>query len=186
MTIPANLQDVYAKATQVYTQQQIDDALDQMAVSISQKLENTHPLVLCVLKGGIILTGNLLPRLDFPLELDCVHATRYQGATTGAELHWKTVPSTSLNGRTILIVDDILDRGVTLTALIDFCKEQGAKAVYTAVLLDKVTARLPGGLPTADFTALTIEDRFVFGYGLDYAEYFRNAPGIYEVAPEHQ
>jgi hypoxanthine phosphoribosyltransferase len=186
MTLPTHIQNVYAQATCLVSKEEIEAALDSMAADIHAKLENTNPVLLCVLKGGIVLTGNLLPRLDFPLELDCVHASRYGGAWPGGEIVWKVVPKTNLADRTVLIVDDILDGGVTLTSIIDFCKEQKARAVYTAVLLDKPTARLAGGLPTADFTGLSIENRYVFGYGLDYKEYLRNAPGIYEVPLEHQ
>jgi hypoxanthine phosphoribosyltransferase len=186
MTLPAQIQNVFAKSTCLFTKQEIDAALDTMATEIHAKLENTNPVLLCVLKGGIVLTGNLLPRLDFPLELDCVHATRYRGTLQGGDITWQVVPTTALAGRTVLIVDDILDGGLTLTSIIDFCKTQEASAVYTAVLLDKPTGRLPGGLPTADFTGLSVENRYVFGYGLDYKEYLRNAPGIYEVASEHQ
>lgn len=184
--MPAHIQNVFAKSTCLYSKQEIDTALDTMAAEIHAKLENTNPVLLCVLKGGIVLTGNLLPRLDFPLELDCVHATRYRGNLTGGEITWQVVPTTSLENRTVLIMDDILDGGITLSSIIEFCKTQKARAVYTAVLLDKTAARLPGGLPKADFTGLEVDDRYVFGYGLDYKEYLRNAPGIYEVASEHQ
>jgi hypoxanthine phosphoribosyltransferase len=186
MTLPTHIQNVFAKSTCLFSKQEIETALDTMAAEIHAKLENTNPVLLCVLKGGIVLMGNLLPRLDFPLELDCVHATRYSGALIGGEITWRVVPTTSLTDRTVLILDDILDGGVTLKSIIEFCKKQAARAVYTGVLLDKATARLPGGLPKADFTALSVDNRYVFGYGLDYKEYLRNAPGIYEVASEHQ
>lgn len=186
MSVPKRIQEVYRKATCIYTKEQIEMALDEMAIQIHNRLSERNPILLCVLKGGIVLAGNLMPRLDFPLELDCVHATRYRGATQGGELHWKVIPQVNLKGRTVLILDDILDGGITLQSIVDFCKAEDATEVLTAVLLDKTASRVEGGLPAADFAALTVEDRFVFGYGLDYEEYLRNAPGIYEVAPEHQ
>ncbi|CAM4454929.1 MAG: Hypoxanthine-guanine phosphoribosyltransferase [Legionellaceae bacterium] len=186
MSIPQRIQEVYQKSTCIFTKTQIEKALDEMAIEIHNTLSESNPVLLCVLKGGIVLAGNLLPRLDFPLELDCVHATRYQGATQGGELHWKVIPQVKLKDRTVLILDDILDGGITLQSIVDFCQEQGAKKTLTAVLLNKTATRMEGGLKTADFTALMVEDRFVFGYGLDYEEYLRNAPGIFEVAPEHQ
>ncbi len=186
MSLPQRIQEVYNKSTCIYTKAQIEVALDEMAKKIHNQLAESNPILLCVLKGGIVLTGNLMPRLDFPLELDCVHATRYRGATQGGDLHWKVIPQVQIKDRTILILDDILDGGITLQSIVDFCQQEGAKQVLTAVLLDKTEARLAGGLPHADFSALTVEDRFVFGYGLDYEEYLRNAPGIFEVAPEHQ
>jgi hypoxanthine phosphoribosyltransferase len=186
MILPEQIKDVYEKATCLYTTAQIEEALNQLAKEIHNELADKNPIVLCVMVGGLVPLGNLLHRLDFPLELDYVHATRYQGKTRGEELVWKVKPREKLKGRTLLIVDDILDGGLTLQAIIDYCAAMGAAKIYTAVLVDKYEARLPGGLPKADFTGLEVENRYVFGYGLDYKEYLRNAPGIYEVAAEHE
>lgn len=186
MHIPSKIQQVYDSATCLYTQQEIEVALDKMAAEIHQKLADSNPIMLCVMIGGLIPAGNLLPRLDFPLEVDYIHATRYGNHTVGNELEWIVRPKTSLENRSVLIIEDILDGGITLAAIVDYCKSQGAKDVYTAVLLDKTQTRVAGGLPRADFVGITMEDGFVFGYGMDYRGYLRNAPGIYVVAPEHQ
>lgn len=186
MSIPQHIKEVYAKATCLHTKQEIETELDRIAQEIHAKLADRNPLFLCVMVGGLVLTGNLLPRLDFPLELDYVHATRYQSGTRGGELSWKAKPRTDFSGRTILIIDDILDAGITLSAIAEYCREQGAEEIYTAVLLDKREARLPDGIQTADFTGLVIPNAYVFGYGMDYKEYLRNAPGIFVVADEHQ
>ncbi len=115
-----------------------------------------------------------------------MHATRYQNTTSGKELTWKSKPEMSLKGRTIVIVDDILDGGLTLAAVKSYCENAGAGSVYTAVLVDKVDARVEGGLKQPDFSALTVDNHYVFGYGMDYKGYLRNAPGIYRVAAEHE
>ncbi|HYF97448.1 MAG TPA: hypoxanthine-guanine phosphoribosyltransferase [Coxiellaceae bacterium] len=184
--LPAKIREVYSKATCIYTKEQIDKALDNMALAIHEELSHSNPIFLCVVIGGIIPLGNLLPRLDFPLELDYVHVTRYRGDIVGKDLHWKVTPSCSLKDRIVVIVDDILDGGLTLQAIVNYCQEQQAKKVYTAVLVDKMDARLVGGHPKADFCGLKVDNHYVFGYGLDYKEYLRNAPGIYRVAPEHE
>lgn len=186
MSIPKSIQDVSSKATCLHTKQEIEKELDRMSVEIHDRLQNSNPVFLCVMIGGLVLTGNLLPRLDFPLELNYVHATRYRGETRGGELNWIAKPTASLKDRTVLIIDDILDGGLTLAAIVDFCKKEGAKEVLTAVLLDKRETRIAGGTPVADFTGLIIPDGFVYGYGMDYNEYLRNAPGIFVVAEEHQ
>ena len=186
MTVPQRIQEIYEKATCLYNKQEIETALDNMANAIHTRLEQANPVLLCVMVGGLIPAGNLLPRLDFPLELDYVHATRYGNATQGGELTWLVKPQINLQDRTVLIVEDILDGGLTLTAIVNYCRAQGAKEVLTAVLLDKQATRVAGGLPQADFTGITMEDGFVFGYGMDYQGYLRNAPGIYVVAAEHQ
>ncbi|MGZ4959412.1 MAG: hypoxanthine-guanine phosphoribosyltransferase [Methylomonas sp.] len=161
----------------LHSEQEVEAALDNMAAAITAKLQDSNLLVLCVINGGIIATGKLLPRLRFPLTLDSIHATRYRNATIGSDIHWPYKPTTPLNGRTVLIVDDILDEGHTLKAIADYCREHGAAAVYTAALLDK---KLDIEKPVrADFVGLSVENRYLFGYGMDYKGYLRNAAGIY-------
>lgn len=186
MNLPKQIQEIYRTAHCLYSKQDIEEALDTMAMAIHNELAELNPVLLTVLKGGLVLVGNLLPRLDFPLEIDNIHVTRYQGAVQGGELVWKIKPEVSLQDRVVLVLDDILDLGLTLAAVVGFCQAAGARKVYTGVLVDKKTSRDPAGLVSADFVAVSVEDRFIFGYGLDYKEYLRNAPGIYEVSPEIQ
>ena len=185
MDLPAKLRDVYDKAICLYTEAEVELALDQMAEKISASIADENPIFLCVLVGGIVPLGNLLKRLDFPLELDYIHVTRYQSGTQGGELNWKAKNSRPLKSRTVVIVDDILDGGTTLAAIANYCQKEGAKKVYTAVLLDRQRQREPNGIQKTDFCGLMINDVYVFGYGMDYHEYLRNAPGIFAVAPEH-
>ena len=185
MTTPKKMLAILEKAECLYDLNKVEDALDRMAIAITEKLENKNPLILCVMIGALIPTGHLLTRLNFPLEVDYIHATRYRGAIRGGDLHWLVEPRNSLKDRTILIVDDILDGGLTLAAIIDYCKQEGAAEVYTAVMVNKKRVREPGVNFEADFVGLETEDRYLFGFGLDYEEYLRNAPGIYAVADEH-
>ena len=186
MTIPEKIKSVYESSTCLYTTKEVEAALDRMAIKIHKKLADKNPILLCVMVGGLVPLGNLLPRLDFPLEVDYVHATRYRGEISGGELHWKVKPSLDLTGRTVLVVDDILDGGVTLAAIIAEVKTLGAAHVYCAVLVDKHHKRVEHGLSHADFVGLEVDDHYIFGYGMDYHEYLRNAPGIFVVAPEHE
>lgn len=186
MTIPHKIKSVYEKASCLFTTNEVEAALDRMAIKIHEKLHDQNPVIICVMIGGLVPLGNLLPRLDFPLEVDYVHATRYRGEITGGEMLWKVRPSTNLTGRTVLVVDDILDGGVTLAAIIAEIKALGAEQVYSAVLVDKYRKRVPDGLQEADFVGLEVEDHYIFGYGMDYHEYLRNAPGIFVVHPDHE
>lgn len=186
MILPAYIKDVFRKATCLYSRTQVEAALDQLAAAMSATLADTNPILLCVVVGGIVPLGNLLPRLDFPLEVDYIHATRFKGDIRGGDLEWRKEPSTDLKNRTVVVVDDILDTGLTLAAILQYCRDHGAKQVYSAVLVDKKDARKSGGTEKADFCALTVDNHYVFGYGMDYKEYLRNAPGIYVVAPEHE
>ena len=183
MLLPEKIQHLYKNSKCLYTTEQINAALDKMATAIHAELHDKNPILMCVMVGGLIPTGNLLPRLDFPLELDYIHATRYTGKTVGGEIHWKVKPSKNVEGRNILVVDDILDGGITLRAIVKALYEMGALSVKTAVLIDKYQKRVPGGLESADFVGLPVEDYYIFGYGMDYKEYLRNAPGIF-IAPE--
>ncbi len=186
MSIPSHIQEVYDKSTQLFSTTEVEAALDKMAVEIREVLHDKNPILLCVMIGGLVPLGNLLPRLDFALEVDYLHATRYRGEIEGGALHWKVKPTLSLKDRTVLIVDDILDAGVTLAAIVDEVKALGASDVQTAVLVDKHHRRAKNGLQHADFVGLEVDDHYIFGYGMDYNEYLRNAPGIFVVAPEHE
>ncbi len=169
----------FADAELLCPKEEVEAALDRMAGEIGARLGARDPLILCVMMGGLIPTARLLARFDFPLQLDYVHATRYRGATRGGELHWKCRPETPLTDRVVLVVDDILDEGWTLTAILEDCRVRGAQEVYSAVLVNKRHDRKAP--VTADYVGVEVEDRYVFGYGMDYRGYLRNAPGIYAV-----
>jgi len=153
--------------------------LDVLAKNITADLKDKNPLVLCVMTGGIIPTGHLATRLDFPLQLDYIHATRYRGETSGGELHWIQEPSISLQDRNILIVDDIFDEGITLMEISKYCKEKGAADVRSVVLVNKVHTRKVDFKP--DYIGLDIDDRYLFGFGMDYKNYLRNVNAIHAV-----
>jgi hypoxanthine phosphoribosyltransferase len=186
MSIPSKIKEVYENSTCLFTTKEVEAALDRLAINIHEQLQDKNPIILCVMIGGLVPMGNLLPRLDFPLEVDYLHATRYKGGLTGGELQWKVKPSSNLANRTVLVVDDILDGGLTLAAIIAEVKAMGAKEVYCAVLVDKYHKRLPNGLEKADFVGLKVDDHYIFGYGMDYNEYLRNAPGIFVVSPKDE
>ncbi|MCM0613520.1 hypoxanthine-guanine phosphoribosyltransferase [Marinobacter sediminum] len=177
----AEMNQVMADADCLVDEQQVQAAIRNMADDISGRLRDSNPLLFCVMNGGLILTGQLLPQLKFPVQAEYLHATRYRQETTGGILEWKLRPDADMKDRTILIVDDILDEGTTLCAIADYCLAHGAKEVLTAVLVDKKHERKAHPNLKADFTGLEVEDRFLFGYGMDYKGYWRNAPGIYAV-----
>jgi hypoxanthine phosphoribosyltransferase len=179
--IVEKIDKVVKEADCLYSFDEINQALDRMAHEITQKLEHENPLILCVMTGALITTGHLVTRLHFPLEMDYIHATRYRGSTRGGDLHWLVEPRTSLKGRTVLVIDDIMDGGLTLAAIIDYCNQANAKAVYTGVMVSKNRKREPGVNFEPNFVGVTTEDRYLFGFGLDYEEYLRNVPGIYAI-----
>lgn len=176
---PQHVMQVWESADCCYTQAQVQQAISQMAEVITRDYKEKNPLLLCVMNGGLIFTGELLLKLQFPLQYDYIHATRYAGQTRGGELNWIAESSIPLKERHVLVIDDINDEGLTLAAIVKHCKEQEALSVATAVLVDKKHDRKQGA--PADYQGLVVEDRYVFGYGMDYKGYLRNVPGIYAV-----
>ena len=130
---------------------------------------------------GLVFKGKLLMQLKFPLEVDHIQVSRYRGEVVGGTIEWMVTPRVSLSGRNVLIVDDILDEGKTLLEIIGACKKQGAKEARSVVLVDKQHNRKVRPDVKATYTALEVEDRYLFGYGMDYKGYLRNAAGIYAV-----
>ena len=180
MTIE-EINQVLAEADLLVGEAGVTVAIERLAAEITERLEKSNPVVLPVMQGGLIFSGQLLTKLRFPLEVEYIHAARYGHATTGSTLKWIARPTIDLKGRTVLLLDDILDEGITLAAISDHCLKQGAKEVLMAVLVEKLHLRKVTPGLRADFFGLEVGDRFLFGYGLDYKGYWRNAPGIYAV-----
>ncbi len=172
---------VLADADLLFNQLDVEAAINRVAHEITTELAEMNPLLICVMNGGLIFSGQLLTKLCFPLEIDYIHASRYGHETCGANLEWRAKPQLDLNGRNVLLLDDILDEGFTLAAITDYCRSRGAAKVLTAVLIEKLHLRKITPGMRADFSGLEAGDRFLFGYGLDYRGYWRNAPGIYAV-----
>ncbi|MDH5325855.1 MAG: hypoxanthine-guanine phosphoribosyltransferase [Gammaproteobacteria bacterium] len=180
MSITAqHAQEVLDNADLCLGREQISQAVQRLAVQITEKYRHSNPLVLCVMNGGLIFCAELLVQLRFVLQYDYIHATRYQGATRGGQLDWIAESGISLQGRHVLIVDDINDEGLTLKAIVDHCKDKGAASVASVVMVEKQHQRRLG--VEADYCGLSVPDRYVFGYGMDYKGYLRNLPEIYAV-----
>jgi hypoxanthine phosphoribosyltransferase len=175
--------EVFRESDCLHDEAAVGLALDRMAEPIRAALAGRDAVALVVMNGGFIPAAGLLLRLDLPLRIDYLHATRYRERTSGGGLDWKRHHEACLRGRDVLVIDDILDEGLTLAAIIDHCRREGARRVWSAVLAEKLRER-PVDL-TADFVGVAVPDRYVFGYGMDYKGYLRNAPGIYAVADRH-
>lgn len=164
-------------ANLICTAAEVEAAVDRVAREITAAVGDSYPLLLSVMGGAVVFTGNLLPKLAFPLDFDYLHVTRYGDETSGGELRWISEPRTPLAGRTVLVLDDILDEGITLAAIRQHILSKGATRCLTAVFSDKRTGRAKP--ITADFTGLELPDRYVFGYGMDVRGAWRNLPAIY-------
>lgn len=177
----AKAQRILDEAELICTVDEVTAAINHLGAAITTQLGESFPLVLTVMGGAVVFAGQLLARLNFPLECDYVHVSRYGNATRGTELKWVRETPLPLAGRKVLVLDDILDEGITLAAIKARLLAQGAAAVHTAVLADKQIGR---SKPlSADFVGLTLPDRYVFGCGMDVEGLWRNLPAIYALKP---
>ena len=158
---------------------EVQAALKRLAQEISTELGDRHPLVLSVMGGAVVFSGQLLPMLEFPLDFDYIHASRYGSQTQGGQLEWKVLPKENVAGRVVLVLDDILDEGHTLAAIRDKVMAMGATAFYSAVFADKEIGKEKP--IEANFAGIRLPNRYVFGFGMDVHGAWRNLPAVYAV-----
>lgn len=176
---PQEARKIFEEADLLCSAEKSALAVRRVAAEITARLADANPLVLAVMGGAVVFTGQLLPQLAFPLDFDYLHVTRYGDVTTGGELAWIVEPRSSVAGRVVLVVDDILDEGVTMAEIVKRLRAQGANDVLSAVFADKNLSR---DKPiAADFVGVHLPNRYVFGYGMDVKGAWRNLPAVYAV-----
>lgn len=172
--------EILQNAELIYSEEIIVKTIQRITKEITNKLAAQYPLVLCVMKGGVVFAGQLLPELKFPLDFDCVQVSRYHNKTSGGDMNWILFPSSDeLKDRVVLVVDDILDEGITLAEIRKKVLECGARSFYSAVLVDKNLGKVKSF--QADFVGLELPNRYVFGFGMDVHGAWRNLPAIYAI-----
>jgi len=173
-----NLADALKNSEVLFERASLESAIHRIAAEINADYAGERPVFLTVMHGGMIFASLLSLELNFDVEFDYLHATRYRGATTGSGLAWLHRPATPLEGRRVLIADDILDEGHTLKAVKHWCEDQGAADVRIAVLAEKIHDRRVEDID-ADYIGIEVPDRYVFGFGMDFNEQGRNLSGLY-------
>ena len=171
------IQALIRKSSVIYSEIEIKTAIQNIADQVNQTIKTDDLYVLCVMNGALIFAGQLLPRLEKNIQYSYIHATRYAASLTGGPIHWLVKPPIDIEGKTVLILDDILDEGITLREIAATCLAMKAKAIYTAVLFDKEITKEKSYFP--NFIGLKVPNRFVFGYGLDCKGLGRNLPHLY-------
>ncbi|HEX7340314.1 MAG TPA: hypoxanthine-guanine phosphoribosyltransferase [Rhodanobacteraceae bacterium] len=177
MTTLPPLAEALANAEMLFDQATLRREIARMGREIDAALAGERAVMLTVMNGGLVIAAELALAVRTDLEFDYVHATRYRDNRGGA-LHWLRKPRVDLAGRSVLLVDDILDEGATLKAVRDDCLAMGARRVLIATLCTKRHDRRVEGV-AADFNGVDVPDRYVFGYGMDYHEQGRNLPAIH-------
>ncbi|NII10404.1 hypoxanthine-guanine phosphoribosyltransferase [Oleiagrimonas sp. C23AA] len=178
MKADASLAEALAHSDLLFDRATLGVEIARMGKAIDAELDGERAVFITVMHGALVFAGELALAIATDLEFDYVHATRYRGDTAGGQLHWLREPKADMQGRTVLLVDDILDEGHTLKAVRDACLARGARRVLVATLCSKQHARRVEGI-NADFNGVEVADRYVFGYGMDYHEQGRNLPGIF-------
>jgi hypoxanthine phosphoribosyltransferase len=178
--------DLLARAEELVSADTVQAAVRNVAEVLNARFDKDDsgdfPLVLGVMGGAVVFTGHLLPQLSFPLEFDYIHVTRYGDLDRGGEVVWKVIPRQNVAGRTIIVVDDILDEGETLAHVKQRLLDMGAAEVILAVFADKDLGRQKP--VQADIVGLTIPNKFVVGFGMDAHGYWRNLPGLWVIKAE--
>lgn len=167
----------------LFTEQEIKARVKEIAAEISKDLKDKDPIVLTVLKGGAMLSADLVRELEFSVTLDYIAVSSYySGTQSTGNVQIKKDTDINVNGRALLIVEDIVDSGNTLSHLIQLFKLRGASEVRVCTLLDKPARRV--AQVDVQYVGFTVPDEFVVGYGLDYDQKYRNLPYIGVLKPE--
>jgi hypoxanthine phosphoribosyltransferase len=163
--------------TTLFSREQIERRVAEMAKEISAEFAGTEPIALCVLKGALFFCADLVRQMDLDVHLDFIQISSYgnQKYSSGVVTILKE-PQLDMRGRSVLIVEDIIDSGLSIREVTNYIESRGAAKVKTASFLDKPKARKVPFTP--DYVGFSIEPQFVIGYGLDFAEKYRNIPEV--------
>ncbi len=172
-----NPRAILDRSTPLVSREEVQEAVSRMAVEINEYYGDTPLVLLIVMTGAVLPAAWLSARLEMPLEMDFVHASRYSGTTEGGEIDFRVPPRLNLQDQDVLIVDDIYDIGLTLEMIENYCRSRSARSVESAVLVRKIHDRpTTGRLPR--FIGLDVEDKYIFGCGMDAYEHWRHLDEI--------
>ena len=179
-TYPFLAGDAHALKT-LLTEQQLCDGVERMATAISDRYGDGPLTIVAVMTGSLVLLADLIRRLSMPVRVSLIQASSYRGGTISGQLTIREDMMLDVAQRDVLIIDDIFDTGKTLEAIAQCVSAMGPNSVSTAVLLHKQGRQQVEMTP--DFVAFHIPDEFVVGYGLDYADLYRNLPFLAILEP---
>ena len=174
----AELEDVLNRSECLITETRIVAAYDKLSATLNLHYNNMNPIILVVLNGGLIPAGHLLTRLSFVHRMDYIHATRYKDNQGTNSLIWKAGLDLDIEDEYVLLIDDIFDEGITLKIIMEELEKKKPASLKSCCLLDKSHERKVNDFKV-DFVGTMVEDRYIYGCGMDYHGYLRHLPGIY-------
>ena len=168
------------KLSLLFTKDEIATTVSRLAAEISRDYQTKHPILIAVLKGSFVFLADLIRQLDFPLEIEFVRLSSYgRGTESSGKIRVIQRPQSEIKGRHVLVIEDIIDTGFTSVFLLDYLNRKKPASLKLCVLTDKPSRRqVPVNI---DYRGLTVPDKFIVGYGIDWDEKFRYLPDIYAV-----
>lgn len=160
------------------SEKELKKRIKELSLEICKDYEDKNPVMLCLLKGSISYFTHLCENMYIPLEYEFLRASSYHGATSTGEVKLTNMPTVSLENRHVIIVEDIIDTGLTLKTIINCLLKMNPASLKITTLLDKPSGRLEGIDIVPEYVGFVIPDEFVVGFGLDYDEQYRNIPYI--------
>lgn len=173
-----NIQEV------LLTEAQIQTRIEELGEILSKEYRDKDPVVIGVMKGVVIFYADMIRKINVPCQMDFMWISSYEGTDSTGSVTVKRDISTDIQGRHVLILEDIFDTGNSLSFVCDHLMKKAPASLKICTLLDKPSRRKPGVTLQADFVGFTIPNAFVVGYGLDYNEYYRNLPYVGILKPE--
>jgi hypoxanthine phosphoribosyltransferase len=167
----------YPECYVLFTSEQIESGVKRLAGEITEEYQGKSPILICILKGVFIFMADLVRHLDFPLEVEFIRLSSYSNSQqTSGKVKVVQGLSCPIKDRHVLIVEDIIDTGITITFLVDYLKKNNPTSLKICALLDKPSRRIKP--IKINYLGFDVPDKFLVGYGLDYNEQYRNLPDI--------
>jgi len=179
MSLPS-WKNVLDQAECLATRSQVNAAIEKLAAQIASDYYEKNPIILCVMNGGLYITAALTERLDIPLRLDYIHASRYRGETQGKDLQWFKMPAFNLANEHVLVVDDVYDNGITLLEIEKELSKQNPASLKSLVLVNKLHQYKPPGFQVT-YVGMELDNKYLFGCGMDYYGHWRHLPQIFAI-----
>ena len=166
------------------TEDQIQEKVRELGVILTEEYKDKNPIIVGVLKGVVVFYADMIRQIKVPCQMDFMWISSYQGTESSGKMLVRQKLSNNIEGRHVLILEDIFDTGRSLQFLVDTLKAQNPASLKICTFLDKPERRVPGVTVKADYTGYVIPNEFVVGYGLDFDEKYRNLPYIGVLKPE--